>query len=272
MSDPPPVSEPLGESEKQPDPVAEPAPEEAAVGPVTSAAPPSAGGDRQHVVDELEVARRRDRVTGLAILIIAFVIGLGISLWAKKASRPEVAEPPGPPTVGGVVGFPTNVDVLKSLNGARAVTRRPILRNITIEGVRSDGTIDLSEGPGRARYVFQSAEGQGAQPPREPGSLPRRHYCGKQTVHLRSEGLVADPDITDYPCPAQHTDALPEPRCTLADVWAHAVKNGAPKIEWPASSTTAPARGRPGASSFRALPTNTRCMGIAAGSSPSPRA
>jgi hypothetical protein len=177
----------------------------------------------------VEAERKRDRTVGLGILIVAFGIGLVISLWAKKKSRPEVAEPPGPPTTEGIVGFAANVDVLKSLNGARAVTKRRLLRNITIEGVRSDGTIDLTEGPGRARYVFQSPEGEGAQPPREPGSLPRRHYCGKQTVHLRNEGLVADPDITDYPCAAQHADALPEPRCSLSEVWAHAVRAGAPK-------------------------------------------
>lgn len=178
---------------------------------------------------EAQAHRRRDRAIGLFILILSFAGGLALSLWAKRQSRPELAEPPGPPTTAGLAGFPSSVDVIKSLGAARAVTKRPILRNIWAEGVKSDGTLDLGEGPGRARYTFQSLEGQGAQPEHEPGTLPRRHYCGKQTVHLRKEGLVADPDITDYPCPPQITDPLPEPRCGFAEVWAFAARQGAPK-------------------------------------------
>jgi hypothetical protein len=223
-AEPPKSAEPESSEEVEPSEPSEPSEPPAASEPGALITP----GLNREVV-RVEAERKRDRVIGLSILIVAFAIGLGISLWAKKKSRPEVAEPPGPPTTGGIVGFPTNVDTLKSLNGARAVTRRRLLRNVTIEGVRSDGSIDLTEGPGRARYVFQSAEGEGAQPPREPGSLPRRHYCGKQTVHLRSEGFVADPDITDYPCAPAHTDALPEPRCSLSEVWAHAIRAGAPR-------------------------------------------
>lgn len=178
---------------------------------------------------EIEAARKRDRVLGLFVVILAFGIGMALSLWAKKASRPELAEPPGPPSTSGVVGYPGEVDVIKSLAGARQMTKRTLLRNIFAEGVRSDGTLDVSEGPGRARYVFQSPQGQGPQPPREPGTLPRRHYCGKQTVHMRKEGLSADPDVTDYPCPTILLDPLPEPRCGFAQIWGHAIRNGAPK-------------------------------------------
>lgn len=185
--------------------------------------------DPRALLLELDAARRKDRVVGLVILVLAFAAGLGISLWAKRASRPEIAEPPGPPTTEGIVGYPGAVDVVHTLPAARKVTKRPLLRNIFAEGVKSDGTIDLGEGPGRARYTFQSDEGKGPQPAREPGTLPRRHYCGKQTVHLRKEGLVADPDITDYPCPQVLTDPLPEPRCGFADIWAHAIKQGAPR-------------------------------------------
>ena len=97
-----------------------------------------------------------------------------------------------------------------------------------VEGEKfSAQTVDLSEGPGRVRYLFQSAPGQGPQPPRATGTLARRLYCGKQNVHLRKEGLVADPDISDYPCPARHTDALPDPRCGPRDVWRRALSKGA---------------------------------------------
>jgi hypothetical protein len=185
--------------------------------------------DPRALLRELDAARRKDRVIGLMILVVAFAVGLALSLWAKRASRPEAAEPPGPPTTEGIVGYPSSVDVIRSLGAARAVTKRNLLRNIFAEGVKSDGTIDLGEGPGRARFTFQSNEGEGPQPMREPGTLPRRHYCGKQTVHLRKEGLVADPDITDYPCPQQLLDPLPEPRCGFAEVWAHAARQGAPR-------------------------------------------
>jgi hypothetical protein len=182
------------------------------------------------ILAEIEAHRRRDRVVGLMIVLVAFVASIALSLWAKRASKPEVAAPPAPPTTGGVVGFPNAVDVVGSLHGARAVTSRKILRNIWAEGVKSDGIIDLNDVSGRARYTFQSLAGDGPQPAREPGTLPRRHYCGKQTVHLKKEGLIADPDVTDYPCPSQVLDPLPEPpRCGFAEVWAHAIKQGAPR-------------------------------------------
>ncbi len=180
-------------------------------------------------LSDVDAARRKDRIVGLAVVLVAFVLALGISWWAKVRSRPEVAAPPGPPITAGLVGFPEAVDPIKTLPAARDATRRSLLRGIWAEGVRGDGTIDLSEGPGRARYLFQSPPGQGPQPPREPGTLARRHHCGKQTIHLRREGLVADPDISDFPCPAQGTDHLPDPRCSFRDVWAYAIKKGAPR-------------------------------------------
>lgn len=177
----------------------------------------------------IEAARKRDRVSGIAILGVAFAGCLALSYWAKLASRPEVAAPPGPPTTEGVVGYPASVDPIATLARARQLTPRALLRGIVMEAVRADGTIDVSEGPGRARYAFQSGQGQGPQPPREPGSLPRRHYCGKQNIHLRQEGLAADPDVTDFPCAAAPIEALPDPRCGPREVWAHAIKRGAPK-------------------------------------------
>lgn len=200
---------------------------------MTDPAPPpvelgrAAGTDTE--LERIEAARRRDRTLGLVIVAVAFGIALGISWWAKIESRPEVAQPPGPPTTEGVVGYPAAVDPIQTLPAARQLTQRTLLRGIWAEGVRGDGTIDLSEGPGRARYMFQSPPGQGPQPAREPGTLPRRHHCGKQTIHLRREGLVADPDISDFPCPTAATEHLPDPRCSFRDVWLHAIKKGAPR-------------------------------------------
>lgn len=178
---------------------------------------------------DVERGRKRDRTLGLAVVLVAFLGCLALSYWAKLASRPEVAAPPSPPTTEGVVGYPSAVDPIATLARARQLTPRPALRGMVLEAVRVDGTIDVGEGPGRARYAFQSAQGHGPQPPRVAGTLPRRHYCGKQNVHLRTEGLVADPDVTDFPCGAVPLDALPDPRCGPREVWAYAVKQGAPK-------------------------------------------
>jgi hypothetical protein len=155
----------------------------------------------------------------LVIVAVSFAACLGLSIWAKEKSRPETSEPPGPPTVEGLAGYPNSVEPLQALPLARKLTRRPLLRGITIDGLISDGTIDVSEGPGRARYVFQSEAGQGAQPEREPGTLPKRVTCGRQEVVLRKEGLVAEPDQADYPCPPGAVEPLPDPQCTARTLW-----------------------------------------------------
>jgi hypothetical protein len=182
----------------------------------------------QTELSTLEARRRRDRLIGLGLVLSTFAATFALSLWAKRASRPELSGPPMPATTEGLEGFPQGVDPVRSFAAAREVTRRKLLRGLAIEGVRSDGKIDLSEGPGRARYVFQSLPGEGPQPPRPTGELARRPYCGKQTVHLRREGLVADPDQADYPCAPALVDDLPEPRCGAAEVWRHAIEKGAP--------------------------------------------
>jgi hypothetical protein len=163
------------------------------------------------------------------IVAVAFALSLGLSLWAKNASRPETSAPPGPPRTEGIAGWPSSVDPITTLELARAATQRKALRGFVAQGVRSDGTLDLSEGPGQVRYAFQSAMGEGPLPSHEPGTLPRRTYCGKQIVQLRREGLVADPDLPEQPCPPQASDALPTPRCDLRTLWGKAVEKGAPR-------------------------------------------
>jgi hypothetical protein len=178
---------------------------------------------------EPPVARRRDRTIGLLIVAVAFAGALCISWWAKVQSRPETSDPPGPPTTEGIVGFPERVDAVKTLPAARKLTKRDLLRGFVLEGVKSDGSVDLSEGPGRVRYSFQSSPGKGPQPAREPGTLPRKHYCGKQNVNLRREGMVADPDVAEYPCSPVHTEHLQDPRCGAREVWQKAIEKGAPR-------------------------------------------
>jgi len=173
--------------------------------------------------------RGRDRMLGLVVVAAAFMVCLALSLWAKEKSRPETSEPPGPPTAQGIVGYPNAVDAVATLSSARKLTKRPILRGIVLDGVQSDGTIDVSEGPGRVRYTFQSVAGQGAQPAREPGTLPKRITCGKQNVVLRKEGLVAEADQADYPCAGDAIEPLPDPQCSPREIWRQAHKRHVPR-------------------------------------------
>lgn len=172
---------------------------------------------------------RTDRVRGLSVITAAFVASLGLSYWARTASEPNPPRPPAPPITRGIVGWPKAVDPVKNLDLARSLTDRPLLRGISVEGVRSDGLVDVTRKKARIRYSFQSSPGQGAQPKRAPDTLPARHYCGKQDVRITGKGAFAEPDVTDYPCRSRQVDPLPLPRCTPKQVWERALKRGTPK-------------------------------------------
>lgn len=171
--------------------------------------------------------RGPDKLHGLLVVGGAFVLSLGISLWAKRISEPEQGQPPAPPTTAGIVGFPSAVDPLATLAAARELTRRKLLRGIVIEGVTGNGTVDLKAPGAGARYSFQSLAGQGPQPARVPGQVPRRNLCGRQRVELRARGLYAEPDQLDAPCLPAQIEPLPEPRCKLAELWERARAKGA---------------------------------------------
>ncbi len=172
-------------------------------------------------------ARRRDRMLGLGIVVASFVATLGISYWSRHASTPERATEPEPPSAAGIEGWPKSVDALQVLPIARDATSRISFRGMVAVGVTSDGSMNFGNESTRIRFSFQSPAAHGPQPPRPPGTLPTRTYCGKQNLHVSSSGLVADPDLATHPCPVPWTDGLPPPRCTLADVWEHALKKGA---------------------------------------------
>lgn len=173
--------------------------------------------------------RRIDRLRGLVIVGLTFVLCLWLSLWAKRRSLPVLSLPPAPPSTVGVVGFPNAVDAVKSLARARQISQRNLLRAISADGVKSDGTIDVSTPGGRVRYGFQSNPGEGPEPPRQPDTLARHPYCGRQDVQVTKDGMVAEIDAADATCAPHPADPLPEPRCSLADIWAHAIGRGVPK-------------------------------------------
>jgi len=181
--------------------------------------------------DPARLARHRqlDRLRGLVIVGLTFVLCLLISVWAKRRSLPVLSVPPGPPSPVGVVGFPNAVDAVKTLARARQISQRNLLRSFSADGVKSDGTIDVSAPNGRIRYSFQSDAGEGPEPPRQPDTLARHPYCGRQTINVHKDGIVAEPDAADAICAPHPTDPLPEPHCSLADVWAHALTRGVPK-------------------------------------------
>jgi hypothetical protein len=164
---------------------------------------------------------------GLIIVGAAFLAGLSVSWWARSIATPQYSEAPGPPSADGVVGFPAKVDAVATLDAAHARTKRTELRAIAVSGARSDGTVDVSVAGRRVRYVFTSPRGEGPQPPRPPGTLPMRSYCGKQNVHVRTEGMVADPDQPTAAC-LSFGDPLPLPRCGPREVWQTAIHRGVP--------------------------------------------
>ena len=174
-----------------------------------------------------EAYRKRDRAIGLGIVAACFASTLGISYWSRAASTPEKASEPEPPKTEGIAGWPKKVDPIETLITARKMTKRISFRGMVASGVSPDGTLDMTSKASRVRYSFQSPSGHGPQPPRPPGTLPKRSYCGKQNIHLKPDGLVADPDIAAYPCPSRWTDALPAPRCGLKKIWDHAIAAGA---------------------------------------------
>jgi hypothetical protein len=173
------------------------------------------------------LARRRDRVFGLLIIGSAFLAGLCISWWARGISTPSQIEAPAPPTTRGVTGFPHKVDVLAALEAARTATKRVELRGLKAVGVASDGTVDVSATGRGINMTFASARGQGPQPPRPPGTLPRHEFCGRQHVRVNGTGLFAEPDMPGAPC-IPTMEPLPGARCGPKQVWQAAIKHGMP--------------------------------------------
>jgi hypothetical protein len=169
----------------------------------------------------------RDRLVGFAIIGVAFLGALAISWKSSQSVRPSVAEEPGPPTSDGLMGYPDRIDAVQALERAEALTERRQLRRLWASGVASDGTIDLRVPNASVRYEFDSKRGEGPEPPRPPGTVPRGPYCGRQTVNIGPNGIFAEPDNPTARCAPDAGDALPEPRCTLQRIWQTALSRGA---------------------------------------------
>jgi hypothetical protein len=125
------------------------------------------------------------------------------------------------------LNFPDAFDPMSALERARSLSVRNRLQGISLEGVKSDGTMDLRLPSKQVRFVFNSERGEGPQPPRPPGSRLRKTYCGRQDVTIDGNGIYALPDQPMTSCSKAH-DALPEPRCGLEAIWDHALAKGVP--------------------------------------------
>jgi hypothetical protein len=170
---------------------------------------------------------KRDRALGFSIIFVAFSAALVISWKASDTVKPNVAPPPGPPTGDGLAGYPSQVDPVDALAAARGLTGRGQLRRIVAAGVGADGTVNLEAPNAAIRYEFDSAQGEGPEPPRPAGTVRAVHYCGRQTVHVGRAGIFADPDQPRALCRPNAGAPLPEPRCTPARLWELARERGA---------------------------------------------
>jgi hypothetical protein len=168
---------------------------------------------------------RRDRITGLSILGVAFLGSLCVSWWASVVSAPESSPEPAPPTQEGLVGFPKNVDAMAALQQAHGLTLRERVYGIVLDGVKSDGTVDVTAAKSEIRFTFDSARGDGPQPERPKGTLPDRTYCGRQSIRVTPDGIFAEPDEPRTSCRSGEGE-LPDPVCGPKEVWDKARTRG----------------------------------------------
>jgi hypothetical protein len=169
----------------------------------------------------------RDRKVGFSILFIAFCAALIVSWKAGEAVRPKVADSPAPPTAEGLAGFPERVDPMAALTLAHSLTEREQLRRILLQGVAMDGTVDVRDPQAIIRYEFDSAAGEGPEPPRPIGTVRQAHYCGRQSVLIRTHGIAAEPDQPRAMCRPSWGEPLPDPRCGPRELWQLALRRGA---------------------------------------------
>lgn len=188
---------------------------------------PSAPGD------EASYLRRADLLKGLFVLFLAIGVAILLNLWSKEQVRPRNPEGATLGTLRGIQGWPDKIDVVGSLDAARDRSKIRELRGITVDGVGSDGVVDLKRRDTASRFVFQGPpQPRPAKPRAAPSKLykdpgPTGPICNKQVVKLRRKGLYLEEDRPDSRCPSDIAEPLPPPLCGAKEVWAHALTKGA---------------------------------------------
>lgn len=175
-----------------------------------------------------DLAAKRDRTQGLSILAAAFVLALLGNWWVKSSvhQQPEAAVSSVPDKTG-LLGFPEHFDPLSAFPKAGDLSVRDWLFGIAMKGVRRNGTLDFGR-EGAARFVFGSRRGDGPQPPVAPGTRRYQDHCGRQEVTIDSAGIHAGIDDPDHDCRGL-SHWLPDPGCSLEQVWKFAAGKGAPE-------------------------------------------
>lgn len=182
--------------------------------------------------------RKRDRILGLAIIVLAFGGCMGLSVWGMRVSTPRPAPAPLPASQADLPGFPQAVRPLDVLQRARHLTVREKFRGFEARGLKRDGTLDFTRNDTSLKFVFQSPQGRGPQPERVPGTLPNRRYCGTQTIVVDRKGISALPDRANVSCGGKEIEDLGLPiGCGIDAVLVAAEKKkmktrGGVKIEY----------------------------------------
>lgn len=182
----------------------------------------------------------KDRFAGILVLVGAMAACVCFSFWAKEVARPELLLRRVPVTTRGIVGWPHAVDALATLEAARRSSRPRELRQITLEGVKSDGTIDVVTGPGSLTYLFHNGvkkpkpkkPNDSAKPEKsklEKSKAERPPHCPRQVVRVRHDGLDPQSELKDDRCSdvSGGYEPLPIPSCGPKQLWARAIAKGA---------------------------------------------
>lgn len=181
------------------------------------------------VLDDPRYLELKDRFAGLVVLLGAMVFCIGLSLWAKGVARPVAQVMANSDLTRGVVGWPHSVDAMATLDAAKRSSRARELRRIILEGVKSDGTLDPTTGPGSATYLFHN----GVKKPKVNGApvpekaITKGSLCPRQVVRVGRDGLDPQAELKEYRCPEVISEPLHAPKCTPRELWARAVKKGA---------------------------------------------
>jgi hypothetical protein len=172
----------------------------------------------------------KDRFSGLVVLVGAMALCLAFSLWAKEVARPESQLKVSPATLRGIVGWPHSVDALGTLEAARRSSRPRELRQIVLDGVKSDGTIDVVTGPGELTYLFHNVAHK-PKPKTESSSAADKTdkppLCPRQVVRVRRDGLDPQSELKHNRCPETSYEPLPAPSCGPREIWEKAIELGA---------------------------------------------
>lgn len=187
------------------------------------------------ILDDQRYLELRDRFAGLFVLVTSMALCICLSFWAKGQARPEWSMRVSPATLRGIVGWPHAVEAVATLEAARRSSRPRELRQIVLDGVKSDGTIDVVTGPGALTYHFHNNPKKPKLPkatgttPAEPKAqvADKPAQCPRQVVRIREDGIDPQPEMKDTRCPESTSEPLPVPTCSPRDVWLRAVSKGA---------------------------------------------